>query len=64
VKLYVRPSILLISRELSPLGVNKGVKISPRRQISPLGARVEVKNGPMEVKGDFTGRNVLEFLLC
>jgi hypothetical protein len=45
-------SILLISRECSPLGVNKGVDIPPRGQILPLGpssplrARGEIKNGP------------------
>jgi hypothetical protein len=37
VKSSVHPSILLNSRECSPLGVNEGVNISPRRQISPLG---------------------------
>jgi hypothetical protein len=42
-KLSVRPSILLNSREYSPLGVN----ITPRGQISPLGARDDVKNGPL-----------------
>jgi hypothetical protein len=47
VKFFVRPSILLNSRECSPLGVNEGVNISPRRQISPLGARGKVKNGPL-----------------
>jgi hypothetical protein len=31
-------SILLSSRECSPLGVNEGVNIPPRVQISPLGA--------------------------
>jgi hypothetical protein len=35
----VRPSILLNSRECSPLGVNEWVDISPRGQISPLGAK-------------------------
>jgi hypothetical protein len=34
----VHPSILLKSRECSPLGVNEGVKIPPWGQISPLGA--------------------------
>jgi hypothetical protein len=29
------------------MGVNKGVNIPPRGQISPLGARGEVKNGPL-----------------
>jgi hypothetical protein len=47
VKFSVWPSILLNSRECSPLGVNKGVNIPPRGQISPLGARGEVKNGPL-----------------
>jgi hypothetical protein len=55
----VRPSILLNSRECSPLGVYEGVNIIPRGQISPLGAkfiprgevypcgaRGEGKNGP------------------
>jgi hypothetical protein len=28
--------------------VNKGVNIHPRGQISPLGAKVEVKNGPQD----------------
>jgi hypothetical protein len=39
VKFSVCPSILLNSREHSPLGVNEGVEISPRGQISPLGAK-------------------------
>jgi hypothetical protein len=53
VKFSVRPSILLNSREYSPLGVNEGVNIPPRDQVrpqgwsSPLEARVEVKNGPL-----------------
>jgi hypothetical protein len=47
VKFSVRPPILLNSRECSPLGVNEGVNIPPRGQISPLGARGEVKNGPL-----------------
>jgi hypothetical protein len=46
VKFSVHPSILLSSRECSPLGVNEWVNISPRGQISPQGARGEVKNGP------------------
>jgi hypothetical protein len=46
VKFYVRSSILLKNRKCSPLGVNEGVNIPPRRLISPLGARDEVKNGP------------------
>jgi hypothetical protein len=29
------------------MGVNKGVNIPPRGQISPLGVRGEVKNGPL-----------------
>jgi hypothetical protein len=37
VKFSVRPSILLNSRECSPLGVNKGVNIHPRELISSLG---------------------------
>jgi hypothetical protein len=36
VKFSVRPSILLKSRECSPLGVNEVVNIPPREQISPL----------------------------
>jgi hypothetical protein len=40
VKFIVRPSILLNSRECSPLGVNLGVNISPRGQSSPLGVKV------------------------
>jgi hypothetical protein len=47
VKFSVCPSILLNSIECSPLGVNKGVNIPPGGQISPLGARGEVKNGPL-----------------
>jgi hypothetical protein len=39
VKFSVRPSILQNIRECSPLGVNKGVNIPPRVQISPLGAK-------------------------
>jgi hypothetical protein len=38
-----RPSILLNSREYSPLVVNEGVNIPPREKISPLGAKGEVK---------------------
>jgi hypothetical protein len=45
VKLSVRPSILLNSRECSPLGVNERVNIPPRGQILPRGGRGEVKNG-------------------
>jgi hypothetical protein len=48
VKLSGHPSILLNHRECSPLGVNKGVNVTPRGQISPLGARGEVKNGPQD----------------
>jgi hypothetical protein len=40
VKFSVRPSILPNSREFSPLGVNEGVNIIPRGQISPLGAKL------------------------
>jgi hypothetical protein len=59
VKFSVCPSILLNSRECSPLGVNEGVNIpprgehSPRGQISPQGAKLtpgdrgEVMNGPL-----------------
>jgi hypothetical protein len=39
VKFSVGPSILLNSRECTPLGVNEGVNIPPRGQISPLGAK-------------------------
>jgi hypothetical protein len=38
VKFSVRPSILLNSGECSPLGVNGGVNIPPRGQISPMWA--------------------------
>jgi hypothetical protein len=51
VKFSVRTSILLNSRECSPLGVIEGVKIPPWGQISPLGARGEVKNGPLNGPG-------------
>jgi hypothetical protein len=43
--------ILLKSRECSPLGLNEGVNIPPRGKISPLGARGEVKNGPLTTGG-------------
>jgi hypothetical protein len=46
-KFSVYSSTLLNSIECSPLGVNEGVNISPSEQISPLGARGEVKNGPL-----------------
>jgi hypothetical protein len=39
VKFSVCPSILLNSRECSPLGVKEGVNIPPRGQISLLGAK-------------------------
>jgi hypothetical protein len=39
VKLSVCPSILLNNKESSPLGVNEGVKFTPRGQSSPLGAK-------------------------
>jgi hypothetical protein len=48
VKFSVCPSILLNGRKCSPLGVNEGVNISPRGQSSPLGAKGEVKNGPLD----------------
>jgi hypothetical protein len=38
-KFSVYPSILLNIRECSPLGVNEGVNIPPRGQITPLGAK-------------------------
>jgi hypothetical protein len=44
VKFSVRPAILINSRVFT-LEVNEGVNISPRGQMSPLGARGEVKNG-------------------
>jgi hypothetical protein len=53
VKFSVCSSILLNSRECSPLGVNEGVNIPPRGHISSMGAkftpgaRGEVKNGPL-----------------
>jgi hypothetical protein len=46
VKFSVCPSILIYSRE----GMNKRANISPRGQISPLGARGEVKNGSLGCK--------------
>jgi hypothetical protein len=67
VRLSVRPSILLNSWQCSPLGVNKGVNIPSRGHIShlgakftpgsssPLGARGEVKNGPLAL---------LDFYVC
>jgi hypothetical protein len=39
VKFSVCPSILLNSKECSPLGVNEGVNITPGLQISPPGAK-------------------------
>jgi hypothetical protein len=39
VKFSVHPSILLNSRECSPLGLNRGVNITPRGQSSPLAAK-------------------------
>jgi hypothetical protein len=53
VKLFPGSEILCLplhsmySRECSPLGMKEGVNITPRGQISPLGARDEVKNGPL-----------------
>jgi hypothetical protein len=47
VKFSLCPSILLDNRECPPLGVHEGVKIPPKGQILPLGARGEVKNGPL-----------------
>jgi hypothetical protein len=40
VKFSVCPSIPLNSRQCSSLGVNEGVNIPPRGQISPLGAKL------------------------
>jgi hypothetical protein len=45
-KFSVCPSILLNNRKCSHLGVNEGMNFEPRGQISPLGARGEVKNTP------------------
>jgi hypothetical protein len=47
VKFSVRPSILLNRSVCSTMGVNEGMNIPPRGQLSPLGARGEVKNGPL-----------------
>jgi hypothetical protein len=70
VKFSVCPSILLNSRECTPLGVNKGVNIPPRGQVSPLGAKFTprgqlhpwgpthvVKNWPMAAKRAVTEPN-------
>jgi hypothetical protein len=43
VKFSVHASIHLNSKECSPLGVNEGVNIQPRGQISPLGAKFTTK---------------------
>jgi hypothetical protein len=43
----VCPSIILNSREYSPLGVKEGVHILPREKMSPLGARGNIRNGPL-----------------
>jgi hypothetical protein len=40
-KFSVRPSILLNGSECSPLGVNKGVNITPRGQLHPWGPGVK-----------------------
>jgi hypothetical protein len=45
--LFAPPFFYINNRECSPLGVNKVVNIPPRGQISPLGARGEVKNGSL-----------------
>jgi hypothetical protein len=45
--LFAPPFFYINNRECSPLGVNKGVNILRRGQILPLGARGEVKNGPL-----------------
>jgi hypothetical protein len=37
-------------------GVNEGVNFTPRGQISPLGARGEVKNGPQALLSVTVGR--------
>jgi hypothetical protein len=52
-KFSVCLSILLNSRECSPLGVNEGVSIPPKGQSSPLGAGGKVKNGPRRFTGRF-----------
>jgi hypothetical protein len=52
VKFTVCPSILLNSRECSPLGVNEGVKIPPRGQISPLGVRAPFLTSPLGANFD------------
>jgi hypothetical protein len=62
VKFSVRPSIRLNHRECSPLGVNEGVNFTPRGQISPLGARGEVKNGPQTFVFCLAGK--LEWRQC
>jgi hypothetical protein len=46
VKFSVCPSILLNNRECSTLGVNEGVNIPPRGQISPQGWSQEWPSGP------------------
>jgi hypothetical protein len=46
VKFSIRPSILLNSGECPLLGVNEGVNIPSRGQISPLEANHVVKNWP------------------
>jgi hypothetical protein len=45
--LFAPPFFYINSRECSPLVVNEGVNISLRGQFSHLGARSEVKNGPL-----------------
>jgi hypothetical protein len=40
VKFSVCPYIFFNSRECSPVGVNEGVNITPRGQISPLGGKL------------------------
>jgi hypothetical protein len=49
VKFSVRHYILQNSRKCSLLGVNEGMNIPPRGQISPLEARGEVKNGRLKL---------------
>jgi hypothetical protein len=46
----VRPSILLNNKVFTPGGELRG-ELTPRGQISPLGARGEVKNGPQSFPG-------------
>jgi hypothetical protein len=53
-KLPVCPSILLNSKECSPLGVNEGVNISNRGQISPVVNYIMYSLKPCSIEGHFT----------